>query len=344
MKQSVQQLSKSLHGSGLPLAGGIPGKSFGVSSFKFQEKGLPRIKVLGVGGSGSNTVTRISKHGAQGVELIALNTDAQALNFCKAGKKILIGKNITGGLGAGMDISLGRAAAKESEEEILEALKGADMVFITCGLGGGTGSAGTPIVAELSKNLGILTIAVVTTPFSFEGEQRNQIAKKAMDNLEDKVDSLLVIKNDRLLKIIDEKTTVSNAFETCDDILKQAIQSITDLILSPGIINIDFASVVSVIKNSGQAFFGAGKASRTNRAIEAAKIAINSPLLDFSLKGSKGILFSISGDDITLNEIKEVGKFITESADPKAKIIFGAVKDNSLKRGEIKVMVIATKF
>jgi len=318
--------------------------NFSIPDFKLQTKGMPQIKVFGVGGSGSNTVSRINNAGVLGVELVALNTDVQALHFCKAQKKILIGKNITKGLGAGMDEGLGKAAALENKEEIIQALKKTDMVFVTCGLGGGTGSGASPIICELAKSMGILTVAIVTTPFSFEGEQRRQIAKKAMESLRGKVDSLLVVQNDKLLKIIDEKTTVSNAFEVCDDILKQAVLGITDLILAPAIINIDFASVVSVMKNSGKALFGMGKASGQNRAIESANQAINSPLLDFSIKGSRGILFNVSGNDTTLNEIKEIGKFITENADKKAKIIFGAIKDSTLKKGELKVTLIATKF
>ena len=218
------------------------------------------------------------------------------------------------------------------------------MVFVTCGLGGGTGSGAAPVIAEISKNMGCLTIAVVTMPFSFEGEQRKKIAKSALENLKDKVDSILVISNDKLLKIIDEKTTVSNAFILCDEILHQAVRGITDLILVPGIINIDFASVVSVLKNSGYALFGVGKATGENRAVKASEMAINSPLLDFSIKGSKSVLFSVSGNDITLNEISESAKIITKNVDLKAKIIFGAVKDNNLKKGEIKISVIATNF
>lgn len=305
---------------------------------------IPQIKVIGVGGSGSNTISRIAKFNIRGVDLIAVNTDAQALHFCKVANKILIGKNSTKGLGAGMDMNSGNAAAQENKEEISQVLKGADMVFVTCGFGGGTGSGAAPVIAEISKNLGILTIAVVTTPFSFEGEQRRQIAKKAIGNLKGNVDSLLVISNDNLLKIIDEKTTVSSAFESCDDILKQAVVSITDLILGQGIINIDFASVVSIIKNSGQALFGTGRAQGENRAIEAVNQAINSPLLDFSIKGSRGVLFNVSGNDVTLNEIKAAAKIITENVDPKAQVVFGAVKDNTLKKGEIKITVIATKF
>lgn len=305
---------------------------------------MPKIKVVGVGGSGSNTISRISKFGIQGVELIAVNTDAQALHFAKAEKKVLIGKNTTNGLGTGMDVSLGKAAAEENKEEMSEILRGSDMVFITCGCGGGTGSGAAPVIAGISKNFGILTIAVVTTPFSFEGEQRKNIAKRAIENLKDRVDSLLIISNDNLLKTINEKTTVSNAFEVCDDILKQAVQGIIDLILGHGIINIDFASVASIMKNSGHALFGTAKAQGENRAIGAATKAINSPLLDFSIRDSKGILFNVSGNDTTLNEIKAVAKVITENVDPKAQIVFGAVKDNTLRKGEIKVTVIATKF
>ena len=304
----------------------------------------PSIKVIGVGGSGSNTVSRMDKFDIQGVELIAVNTDAQALHFSRADKKILIGKNITKGLGTGMEVNLGRLAAQETKEELAESLKGADMVFVTCGLGGGTGSGASPIIAELSKSLGILTVAAVTTPFSFEGEQRKKIAERALENLKDKVDSILVISNDKLLKIIDEKTTVSNAFLLCDDILHQAVQGITDLILVPGIINIDFASIISILKQSGRALFGVGKASGANRAVQAAEKAINSPLLDFSIEGAKGILFSASGNDVTLNEISESAKIITKNVDSKAQIIFGAVKDNNLGKGEIKISVIATNF
>ena len=304
----------------------------------------PKIKIIGIGGSGSNTVSRLVRFEISGVDLLAANTDAQALHFCKAEKKILIGKNITNGLGTGMDIDLGRQAAEESRQEILESLKGSDMVFITCGLGGGTGSGAAPVVADISKSLGILTIAVITTPFSFEGEQRKKIAATALENLKGKVDSLLVISNDKLLKIIDEKTTVSSAFSMCDDILGQAVRGISDLILVPGIINIDFSSVVSIMKNSGHALFGIGRASGEDRAIKAAEQAINSPLLDFSIQGSKGVLFSIIGNDTTLNEIQLAAKIITKNVEPRAQIIFGAVKDKNLKKGEIKISVIATKF
>ncbi len=310
----------------------------------------PKIKVIGVGGSGSNTVSRMAHLRGQEkinigeVELLSANTDAQALFFSKSDKKILLGKEVTKGLGTGMEAELGRKSAEEAKQEISENLKGADMVFVTCGLGGGTGSGAAPVIAEISKELGILTIVVVTMPFSFEGEQRRKVAQGALEKLKDKADSLLVISNDKLLKIIDEKTTVSNAFLMCDDVLREAVQGITDLIISPGIINIDFASVLSVMKNSGRAMFGAGRASGENRAVQAAEKAISSPLLDFSIKGCKGVLFNASGQDVTLNEIQKAAEVITKNVDPKAQIIFGAVKDNGVKRGELKISVIATKF
>jgi len=304
----------------------------------------PQIKVIGVGGSGSNTVSRMAKFNIQGVELIVVNTDAQALHFSKTNKKLLIGKNITEGLGTGMNVMLGKKSAEESKAEITENLKGADMIFITCGLGGGTGSGASPEIAKLAKNLGILTIAVVTIPFSFEGEQRKKIAENALQKLKEEVDSLIIISNNKLLEMIDEKTTVSNAFLICDEILKEAVQSITDLILVPGIINIDFSSVLSIMRNSGRSLFGTGKARGENRATNAATKAINSPLLDFSIKGARGVLFNASGQNVTLNEIQEAAKIITKNADSKAQIIFGAVKDNSLLKDEIKISVIATGF
>lgn len=304
----------------------------------------PQIRVVGVGGSGSNTISRIAKFGVLGVSLVAINTDAQALHFCRAPQKILIGKNVTGGLGTGMDINLGREAAEENKKEISNFLKGADMVFVTCGLGGGTGSGASSVVAGIAKEMGVLTIAVVTTPFSFEGEERKKVAEIAMENLKGNVDSLMLIPNDKLLKIIDEKTTVSNAFEMCDEILRQAVNAITDLILAPGIINIDFSAVVSIMKNSGSALFGTGKAQGEGRAMQAANSAINSPLLDFLIKGAKGVLFSVAGEDVSLTEIQEISKIITQNVDPKAQVVFGAIKDNTLKKGEIKVTVIATKL
>lgn len=302
----------------------------------------PSIKVIGVGGSGSNTVSRMAKCEISGVELIAANTDAQALHFCQAKKKILIGREVTKGLGTGMDVSLGQKAAEESKDEIIQALKGADMVFITCGFGGGTGSGASPVIADIAKELGILTVAVTTAPFSFEGGQRKKVADDASKKILEKVDSLILISNDNLLKIIDEKTTVSNAFWICDQVLMEAVQGITDLILSPGIINIDFASVASILKNSGRGLFGVGRASGENRAKTAAELAINSPLLDFSIKGAKAVLFSAFGQSIALNEIQEAAKAITKQVDSKAQIIFGAVNDRNIKKGDIKITVVAT--
>jgi cell division protein FtsZ len=284
-----------------------------------------------------------------GVELVAANTDAQALHFTKGPndgdlKKILLGKDITHGLGTGMDAELGRQAAEASKKEVTEILKGADMVFVTCGLGGGTGSGAAPVIAQASKELGILTVSVVTTPFSFEGEQRKKISQLALENFQNKTDCLLIISNDKLLKAINEKTTVSDAFSICDEILGQAVRSITDLILAPGIINIDFSSVVSILKDSGQAMFGTGKASGVDRAILAAEQAINSPLLEFSIKGARGVLFNVLSNDATLNEIQQAASIITKNVDSKAQVIFGAVKDNNLRKGEIKISVIATKL
>jgi len=308
----------------------------------------PKIKVVGIGGSGTNTVSRMAKCLIQGVDLIAINTDAQSLHFCKAERKVLIGENVTKGRGAGMDVSLGEKAAKESKEKVEELLRDADMVFITSGLGGGTGSPGAPIIAEIAKNLGILTIAIVTKPFSFEGAQRKRIANLALQKLRERVDTLLVISNDKLLKLVNEKTKISDAFWICDEILREAVQGITDLILVPGIINVDFADIKTIMKNSGRALFGVGRAKGEKRAIKAALSAINSPLLDFSITGAKGVLFNISGQDLTLSEIAEAAEVITKNLNSQAQIIFGAVQDKSanrrIKKGEIKITVIATGF
>ncbi len=303
-----------------------------------------KIKVIGVGGSGSNTISRMIKCQIQGIDLIVVNTDAQALNGCRAESKILIGESITRGLGAGMDMSIGERAAEESREKIQDAIKGANMVFITCGLGGGTGSGASSVIAGISKKLGILTIAVVTRPFSFEGTQRSKIATQALEKLKDNVDALLVISNDKLLQIVDEKVTVSNAFWICDETLREAVQGITDLVLLPGIVSVDMASVLAIMKNAGRALFGVGRAVGENRAIEAANKAISSPLLDSSIHGAKRVLFNVSGDNLALSEVSEVAKIITKTADKKAQIIFGAVDNKDLKKGEIKVTVIATGF
>lgn len=304
-----------------------------------------KIKVVGVGGSGCNAISRMMKCKIQGVELVALNTDAQDLQETRAHQKLRIGRKITQGLGTGMNPEIGKRAALESREEISEILKGSDMIFITYGCGGGTGSGAGPIVAEIVKNQGILTVAVITKPFSFEGAYRRKIAESGIKKLKEKVDSLLVIQNDKLLEILDPKITISNAFWICDDILRQAVQGISDLIVLSGIINVDFADVKAIMKNSGTALFGIGKAKGEKRAETAAKLALNSPLLDVSCRGAKGVLFNVSGNkDVALSEIEEVAKVITQEVNPEAKVIFGAVQDEKLKKGEIKVTVIATGF
>jgi cell division protein FtsZ len=304
-----------------------------------------KIKVVGIGGSGTNAISRMMKCNIKGVELIALNADIQDLQPTKAHKIIQIGKKLTKGLGTGMDPEVGREAAEEQKDEIKEALKGADMIFIACGLGGGCGSGASPVVAQIAKSLGALTIAVVTKPFSFEGIQRAEIAGSSEKKLKAKVDTLIAISNDKLLSIAEEKITVLEAFWLCDEILRQAVQGISDLIILPGIINIDFADVKAIMKNSGSALFGIGKASGPERAKIAAKMALNSPLLDISCKGAKGILFNVSGnEDVSLSEVDEVAKIITEEVSLAAKIIFGAIQNEKLKKGEIKVTVIATGF
>lgn len=304
-----------------------------------------QLKVIGVGGSGNNSIARMMQVGIKGVEFIAVNTDAQQLHYSNAPKKIHIGRNLTRGLGAGMNPEIGRQAAEESREEILEAIKGADMVFVTCGLGGGTGSGAAPIIAEAAREAGILTVAVVTKPFSFEGEQRAMVSRASLERLRDKVDTLITIPNDRIFSIIDETTSLTNAFTIVDDILRQAVQGISDLITLPGIINLDFADVRAIMQNAGSALMGIGIASGDNRAIEAAKAAVNSHLLEISIDGAQGVLFNISGGpDLSMNEIHEAAKIITDTIDEDAKVIFGAVVDENLKKGELKVTVIATGF
>jgi len=304
-----------------------------------------KIKVVGVGGSGGNGVARMVDAKIKGVEFVAINTDAQALHNSKAQEKIHIGKNLTKGLGAGMNPEIGRQAAEENRDEIQEVLKGADMVFVTCGLGGGTGSGAAPIVAETAKELGALTVGVVTKPFAFEGSQRRAIAEEALENLRDRVDTLITIPNDKLLSIIDRKTTLVNAFRIVDDVLRQGVQGISDLITKPGIVNVDFADVRAIMEDSGSALMGIGIASGENRAAEAAKAAINSPLLELSIDGAKGVLFNISGSsDLAMLEINEAANIITENIDPNAKVIFGAVADDQIRKGEIQITVVATGF
>lgn len=314
-----------------------------MSQVKPEIESFARIKLIGVGGSGCNAVSRMVAKKIKGVEFIGVNTDAQALHFCKAPEKFLIGKNVTKGLGAGMNTDLGKEAIEESRDEIEEVLRGADMVFITCGLGGGTGTPGAPVIAEISKNLGALAIAIVTKPFAFEGKKRTEVAERGLTELKDKIDSLIVIPNDKVLGIIDEKTTLLNAFLLVDEILAQGVQAISDLVVKPGIINVDFADVKTIMKDSGWALMGIGKARGQNRMETAAKKAINSPLLEITIDGAKGVLFTLAGrEDLTMKEIDEGAKIITKSVDSDAQIIFGAVLDDSLRKGEVKATVIAT--
>lgn len=303
-----------------------------------------KIKVVGVGGGGNSAVNRMVDAGVKGVEFIVVNTDVQALHYNKAAKKIHIGKTITRGLGAGMNPELGRQAAEESQNDIRDALKDADMVFITCGLGGGTGTGAAPIVAEIARDLGALTVAVVTKPFQFEGAQRKNIAERGLADLSDKVDAIITIPNDKLLQIIDKKTSLLDAFMVVDEVLRQGVQGIAEMIAVPGLINVDFADVKAVMSNAGSALMGIGQASGENKAIEAAKIAINSPLLEMNIEGARGVLFIITGGvNLGMNDVNEASKVITASTDEDAKIIFGAVIDPKLK-DEIKITVVATGF
>ncbi len=304
-----------------------------------------KIKVVGVGGAGGNAVSRMIDSKIKGVEFVVINTDAQALHNSKAAEKVHIGKNLTKGLGAGMNPEIGRQAAEENRDEIQEVLKGADMVFVACGLGGGTGSGAAPIVAKTAKELGALTIGIVTKPFTFEGAQRRAIGEEALSNLRDRVDSLITIPNDKLLSIIDKKTSLINAFRIVDDVLRQGVQGISDLITKPGIVNVDFADVRTIMEDSGSALMGIGIASGENRAEEAARAAINSPLLELSIDGAKGVLINISGSaDLGMLEINEAANIITESIDPNAKVIFGAVVDDQVHKGDIQITVVATGF
>ena len=304
-----------------------------------------RIKVIGVGGSGKNAVNHMINSKVKGVDFISINTDAQDLHHSLAKKRIHIGKTLTRGLGTGMNPDMGRRAVEETKEEVQEALKGADMVFVACGLGGGTGSGASPIVARTAKELGALTVGVVTKPFFFEGQARSKIAEAGLEELRKEVDAIIVIPNDRLLSTIDKTTTVKNAFSICDEILRQAVEGISDLITTPGLINIDFADIRTVMESAGSALMGIGSASGENRAVDAAKLAINSPLLEVSITGAKGVLFSIAGgEDLTMFEIQDAARVITESVDPNAKVIFGTVRDDKLKKNEVKVTVIAAGF
>jgi cell division protein FtsZ len=305
---------------------------------------LAVIKVVGIGGGGTNAVNRMVDAGLSGVEFIAVNTDAQALLMCDADVKIHIGAKVTRGLGAGADPGVGQAAAQESRDELKEALKGADMVFITAGEGGGTGTGGAPILAELARELDTLTVGVVTRPFAFEGRRRAEQAERGIDSLRDRVDTLIVIENDRLLQVVEKKTSIVEAFRMADDILRQGVQGITDLITVPGLVNLDFADVRTIMRDAGSALMGIGVASGESRAAEAARTAVSSPLLEASIEGATGILLNITGPkDIGLFEVNEAAEVVTGAADQNANVIFGAVIDESIK-DEVRVTVIATGF
>lgn len=303
-----------------------------------------KIKVVGVGGSGGSAINRMIASKIRGVEFIAINTDVQALHNNNAKHKLHIGQATTRGLGAGMNPGVGLQAAQESINEIRDLLKGADMVFITCGLGGGTGTGASPVIAQVAKELGALVVAVVTKPFSFEGAQRSSIAEGGFEELKERVDTIITIPNDKVLQIIDKKTSLLDAFKTVDDVLRQGVQGISELITIPALVNLDFADVKTIMQGTGSALMGIGEASGENRAVAAAKIAISSPLLDISIDGAKGVLFIVvGGPSLTMNEVREAADVITESADANARIIFGVAIDEGMK-DNVKITVIATGF
>ncbi|TSC84634.1 MAG: cell division protein FtsZ [Parcubacteria group bacterium Gr01-1014_13] len=303
-----------------------------------------KIKVIGVGGSGGSAVNRMVGGRIRGVDFVAMNTDVQALHHSSAPQKLHIGKSVTRGLGAGMDPDVGRKAAEETQNEIRDLVKDADMVFVTCGLGGGTGSGAAPVVASVAKEAGALTIAVVTKPFGFEGPQRRDIADKAWEQLARNVDAIITIPNDRILQIIDKKTTLLESFKIVDDVLRQGVQGIAELITIPGLINVDFADVKTIMRDAGSALMGIGVGEGENKAADAAKSAISSPLLELSIDGARGILFTITGGpDMTMTEVSEAAKIVTSSAAENAKVIFGATIDESMKDC-IRIAVIATGF
>lgn len=313
-------------------------------SFEGHISPVAKIKVIGAGGAGVNTVNRMIESGYEGVEFIAINTDAQALYSAKAPLKLNIGRQTTRGLGAGANPEVGKRAAEESAEEIKEALKGADMVFITGGLGGGTGTGSMPVIAEIAKELGALVVGVVTKPFGFEGNRRSMIAHDGYEKLKEKVDTLITIPNDRILSIIDRKTPLLDAFGIVDNVLNQGVQGVSDLITLQGLINVDFADVRSVMADAGTALMGIGYGSGENRALEAAQQAIDSPLLEHSIGGARGLLFTITGgQDLSMLEVQEAASIITQAADPEANIIFGATINDDYA-GEMKITVVATGF
>jgi len=304
-----------------------------------------RIKVVGVGGGGGNAISRMYEDFPRGVELIAINTDLQDLNQTQAKKRIYIGKNLTKGMGTGMNPELGKQAAEENRAEITEAIKDADMIFVTAGMGGGTGTGAAPVVAEIAKDLGILTVGIVTKPFAFEGGQRSRIAEEGIIRMRDRVDTLITVPNDRIFSIISKDTSLMKAFEEVDKILRDSVRGVTELILTPGIINIDFADVKAVMRDSGSAMVGLGIASGNGRAGKAASSAINSPLLETSVEGARGILLCISGrNDLKMHEINEIASAVAESADQSARIIFGTYYDRKLNKGQLKITLIATGF
>ena len=306
--------------------------------------GAATIKVIGVGGAGNNAVNRMIEAGIKGVDFIAVNTDRQALQKSKASAKIQIGEKITRGLGAGANPDIGAQSAEENKSEIAETLRGADMVFVTAGMGGGTGTGAAPIVAQSAKEMGILTIGVVTKPFTFEGKKRLSQAERGIESLKGKVDALVVIPNDKLLQIIDRKTSIIEAFKMADDVLRQGVQGISDLIAVPGLVNLDFADVKTIMKDTGMAHMGIGRASGENRAEDAAKQATESPLLETSIEGARGVIINITGGpDLGLHEVNTAAELVQRSVDPEANIIFGAVIDPDMK-DEIVITVIATEF
>jgi len=320
------------------------GGNFDVLDFELENDQFASIKVIGVGGGGNNAVNRMIQAGLRGVEFIAVNTDAQALQLVQSNLKIQIGAKLTKGLGSGGIPEIGQKAAEESRDEILQALKGADMVFVTAGMGGGTGTGGAPVVAEVAKEVGALTVGVVTKPFTFEGRKRMSQAETGIQNLKGKVDTLITIPNDRLLQVIDKHTSIIEAFRIADDVLRQGVQGISDLIAVPGLINLDFADVKTIMKDTGSALMGIGVASGEGRAAEAAKMAISSPLLETSIEGAKGVLLNITGGtSLGLFEVNEAAEIIAQAADPEANIIFGAVIDETMEE-MVRVTVIATGF
>jgi len=315
-----------------------------VLDFDVEMEQFAQIKVVGVGGGGNNAINRMIEGGLKGVEFLAVNTDKQALFLSKANTKIQIGDKLTRGLGAGSDPEIGQKAAEENRDEIAQALKGADMVFVTAGMGGGTGTGAAPVVASVAKELGVLTVGVVTKPFTFEGRKRMIQAEKGIQQLKENVDTLVIIPNDRLLQVIQKNTSIVESFKMADDILKQGVKGISDLIAVPGLVNLDFADVKTIMANTGIAHMGIGHASGENRAEEAAKQAIHSPLLETSIEGARGVLLNITGGaDLGLLEVNAAAELVQKSADPEANIIFGAVIDENMS-DELMITVIATGF